>query len=179
MANGESSYRRYLQGDDSAAGEVIKLYRESLTFFIYRYVKNETVAEDIAIDVFSDLFVNPNKYNFKVSLKTYLFMVARSKALNYIKRNKIIKMTELTGFEPDSSLSPELQVMKKEQQKILKDALDTLPEDMKSAVYLIYFEGMSYSEAGAVMNKKEKQIDNLLYRAKQKLRSVLDGEYIK
>ena len=177
--NGESSYRRFLEGDEEAASEIIRKYRESLIFFIYRYVKNETVAEDIAIDAFSEIFVNKHKYNFKVSLKTYLFMIAKSRALNYIKRNKIIVITELTGAEADNALTPESHLLKKQENLILHKAISTLPEDMRTVLHLIYFEQMSYKDAAKIMRKNEKQIANLLYRAKIKLRAVLDGEDIK
>ena len=176
--NGESSYRRFLDGDESAASEIIREYKEGLIFFIYRYVKNESVAEDIAIDAFSELFVKKHRYNFKVSLKTYLFMIAKCRALNYIRRNKTIVMTELTGNEVDNTLTPESHILKKEQNLIIHNALSSLDKDMRSAVHLVYFENMSYRDAAKIMGKNEKQIANLLYRAKGKLRTILDGENI-
>lgn len=69
---------------------------DGLVFFIDRYVHDIHAAEDIAIDAFSDLVVNKHRYNFKVTLKTYLFMLGRSRALNYIKRRKIIDFVELS-----------------------------------------------------------------------------------
>ncbi|MBQ8605520.1 MAG: sigma-70 family RNA polymerase sigma factor [Clostridia bacterium] len=177
--NGESSYRRFLDGDEGAASEIIREYREGLIFFIYRYVKNESVAEDIAIDAFSDLFVKKHRYNFKVSLKTYLYMIAKSKALNYIKRSKIIVISELTGKEADETLTPESHLLQKEENLMLHSAMAELSEDMRSALHLIYFEQMSYAQAAKVMGKSEKQISNLLYRAKGKLREILGGDFIK
>ena len=55
----------------------------------------------------------------------------------------------------------------------------SLPEDMRTAVYLVYFEDMTYREAAKVMKKNRKQIDNLLYRAKKELRNILekDGDF--
>ncbi len=85
MDNGASSYRRFLEGDEGAFDEIMERYRDSLIFFIHRYVQDIHAAEDIAIDVFADLIVHPYRYNFKVQFKTYLFMLGRSRALNYIK----------------------------------------------------------------------------------------------
>lgn len=85
MDNGASSYRRFLEGDESAFDEIMKELFDGLVFFIDRYVHDIHAAEDIAIDAFSDLVVNKHRYNFKVTLKTYLFMLGRSRALNYIK----------------------------------------------------------------------------------------------
>lgn len=55
-------------------------------------------------------------------------------------------------------------------------ALRSLPQEMASVIHLIYFEELSYAEAGKVMKKTPKQIDNLLYRAKKELRAVLGEE---
>lgn len=81
MDNCESNYRCFLEGDESAFDEILKAYRYSL-FFICRYI-HDTAAEDIAIDAFMELMVHRNRYNFKTSLKTYLYVTDRSRALDY------------------------------------------------------------------------------------------------
>ena len=96
MDNGASSYRRFLNGDESAFDDIMKELFNNLVFFINGYVHDIYAAEDIAIDVFSDLIVHKHRYNFKVTLKTYLFMIGRSRALNYIKHRKVIDFVELT-----------------------------------------------------------------------------------
>lgn len=71
MDNGASSYRRFLDGDESAFNEIMEELFRSLVFFINGYVHDIHAAEDIAIDAFSDLVVHRHRYNFKVTLKTY------------------------------------------------------------------------------------------------------------
>lgn len=175
MDSGESSCRRFLDGDKSAFDDILKEYRQSLTFFIYRYVKNYHEAEDIAIDVFVEFLAHPKKYNFKTSLKTYLFMIGRSRALDFLRRNKRYKRAELQELDrnPEDSGSLWEDFIKGERNRALNQAVVKLPEDMKIAVHLVYFEGLSYEEAGRVMKKSKKQIDNLLYRAKGKLKIAL------
>ena len=90
MDNGASSYRRFLEGDESAFDEIMKELFDGLVFFIDRYVHDIHAVEDIAIDAFSDLVVNKHRYNFKVTLKTYLFMLGRSRALNYMLNDHIL-----------------------------------------------------------------------------------------
>lgn len=175
MDSGESSCRRFLDGDKSAFDDILKEYRQSLTFFIYRYVKNYHEAEDIAIDVFVEFLAHPKKYNFKTSLKTYLFMIGRSRALDFLRRNKKYKRAELQELDrnPEDSGSLWEDFIKGERNRALNQAVVKLPEDMRIAVHLVYFEGLSYEEAGRVMKKSKKQIDNLLYRAKGKLKIAL------
>ena len=182
MGNGASSYRRFLDGDESAFDEIMKELFDNLVFFVDRYVHDIHAAEDIAIDVFSDLVVNKHRYNFKVSLKTYLFMLGRSRALNYIKHRKVITFVDLTEADTASPDQQTLEdvVLAGQRKKIINNALSQLSEDMRVAIHLIYFEDLSYDEAAKVMKKNRKQIDNLLYRAKKELRTILgkDGELL-
>ena len=182
MDNGASSYRRFLDGDESAFDEIMKELFDNLVFFIDRFVHDIHVAEDIAIDAFSDLVVNKHRYNFKVTLKTYLFMLGRSRALNYIKHRKVIDFVELAEADKASSEQETLEelVLADERKRVVNNALNALPDDMRVVIHLIYFEDLSYDEAAKVMKKNRKQVDNLLYRAKKELRIILgkDGELL-
>ena len=182
MDNGASSYRRFLDGDESAFDEIMKELFDNLVFFIDRYVHDIHAAEDIAIDSFSDLVVNKHRYNFKVTLKTYLVMLGRSRALNYIKHRKVINFVELTEADNISAEQETLEeiILADERKRIVNNALNSLPDDMRVVVHLIYFEDLSYDEAAKVMKKNRKQVDNLLYRAKKELRIILgkDGELL-
>ena len=182
MDNGASSYRRFLNGDESAFDEIMKELFDNLVFFINRYVHDIHAAEDIAIDAFSDLVVNKHRYNFKVTLKTYLFMLGRSRALNYIKHRKVINFVELTEADNISAEQETLEeiILADERKRIVNNALNSLTDDMRVVVHLIYFEDLTYDEAAKVMKKNRKQVDNLLYRAKKELRIILgkDGELL-
>ena len=182
MDNGASSYRRFLDGDESAFNEIMNELFRGLVFFINRYVHDTHAAEDIAIDTFSDLIVHKSRYNFKVTLKTYLYMVGRSRAIDYIKHRKVIDFVELSEAKnlADESKILEEIVLTDERKRVVNAAIENLPEDMRVAVHLVYFEEMTYEEAAKVMKKNRKQVDNLLYRAKKELRIILgeDGELL-
>ena len=182
MDNGASSYRRFLDGDESAFDSIMKELFHGLVFFINGFVHDLHAAEDLAIDVFSDLIVHKHRYNFKVSLKTYLYMVGRSRALDYIKHRKLLDFTELSQVreQADDSAALEQIVLADQRKRTVHNALAKLPAEMASVVHLIYFEDMSYEEAAKVMKKNRKQVDNLLYRAKKELRIILgeDGEQL-
>ena len=75
-------YLRYLKGDDSAFNEIMEELFFKLVFFTNGYVHDIHTAEDIALDIFSDLAAYRHRYNFKVSLKTYVFMLGKSRALD-------------------------------------------------------------------------------------------------
>ena len=180
MDNGASSYRRYLDGDESAFDDIVKELFDHLVFFINRYVQDVHAVEDIAIDAFTELIVHKNRYNFGVTLKTYLFMIGRSRALDYLKHQKKLTMVSLESVQHMASdgVSLEELILLDERKQALNRALNQLPEEMQLAVHLVYFEDLTYEDAARVMKKNRKQVANLLYRAKEKLRTILgkDGE---
>lgn len=173
-----NSYRRFLSGDDSAFEEIMQELFCGLVFFINGFVHDPHTAEDIAIDAFSDLVVHRHRYNFRVSLKTYLYMVGRSRALDHLRRRKVLRFTELSEARhlSDDSAALEELVLADDRQRRVNTALERLPEEMAAAVRLVYFEEMTYAEAAKVMGKKSKQVDNLLQRAKKELYRILGEE---
>ncbi len=177
MDRGESSYRRYLDGDEEAFEELVKDYRDPLTFFLYGFVKDWYAAEDIAIDAFAEVAFKKH-YNFKYSFKTYLYTVGRSRALDYLRRRARHSSVSLGEAEPylfeDGSV--EEDYLKDEEKKELHRAIGALPEKMRTVIHLIYFERLSYEETARVMRCTKKAVDNLLYRAKEELRSLMTGE---
>ncbi len=178
MDYGASSYRRYLDGDEAAFEEIVREYFDSLVWFLDSYVHDLSAAEDIAIDAFTDLVVHRHRYNFKVTLKTYLFMIGRSRALNYVKRRGKLRFTDLSEAENavDDGLPLEQAVLMDEEKKALYRAMDALSPEQKETVILVYFQDLSCQEAAGVLKKNVKQVYNLLYRAKEALRTVLQQE---
>ena len=178
MEQDASSYRRYLDGDKSAFSEILTEYRDPVTFFIQRYVHDICAAEDIAADVFMDLIVHPHRYNFRSSLRTYLFMVARSRAIDWLrhrKRHETVPISEMEEQLADEN-DLEEQVLRNDEKRRLHAAIEKLPEDQQVAVHLVYFEDRSYADTARIMKKSVKQVDNLLYRAKAALRNLLSEE---
>ena len=76
----------------------------------------------------------------------------------------------------DEAAALEEMVLADDRKRLVNAAIAKLSEDMRVVVHLIYFEEMTYEEAAKVMKKNRKQIDNLLYRAKKELRTILGEE---
>ena len=177
MDNGESSYRRFLDGDDSAFGEIVAVYKDNLIFFINRYVNNFAVAEELAQDVFVELLMHKRRYNFRTSLKTYIFTIGRNLAVSYVRKcsRKPECAYEFVENERDRTVLED-EFVREEEKRELHEALGRIPNDYSTALHLIYFEGMSYEQVGKVMKKNKKQVENIVYRAKKALRKELERE---
>lgn len=176
--DGETLYRQYLSGDKNAFDGIVDLYRENLIFFLNRYTGDLDAAEDLSQDAFLELLLHPRRYDFRVSLKTYLFAIARNKALNDIKRKKKIVYSDDEVVEKSEAYcSFEQDILKNEEKRILYHAITGLPPDYATVIHLLYFEDMSYLEAGTVMKKSRKQIENLVMRARATLHGIMEREW--
>lgn len=105
-------------------------------------------------------------------------MMGRSRALNYLKKQKrytLLDIAEVEEWLADEK-KLEAQILADERKSLVNGALKQLPTDMRIVVHLVYFEELSYEDAAKIMGKNRKQIDNLLYRAKSMLRTILQKE---
>ena len=190
-------YRRFLNGDKRALEELIALYQRGLLRFIYSYLHDEALAEDIMQEVFITLYFKRSfKERDNASFKTYLYKIARNKSLNEIKkrtRQKEISLDLLEekgtalSFGANDKTSGEVAVSleyfagenieefleKKENATILKEAFGEIKEEYKEVLLLRYFENLSPEEIANITQKKSKQVYNLLSRGKVALKETL------
>ena len=174
MDNGAASYRRFIDGDREAFCEIVDLYRESLIFFIHRYVNDLDTAEDLAEDAFVELIVHPERFRGQSSLKTFLFAIARNKGIDWLRRHKKMTLVSIDDAGEIADLRTLEETVAGNEEKIrLSAALEQIKEEYRIAIHLVYLEDLSYDEAGKIMGKSRKQIENLVYRGKKALRDIL------
>lgn len=170
-------YDQFLAGDHKALEKLIDIHKQGLTLFLYSYLHDMTEAENMMIDVFAQLVVSSGKFKGKSSLKTYLFAIGRNEALHHLKKQKyhinIEEIKDLVFVEKDLV---DLLIDNEERNIQLYAAMSKLPPQYTEVLVLLYFEDCSYQEAAQIMNKNEKQITNLAYRAKKSLKEILEKE---
>lgn len=165
-------YQSFLNGSEKALDELIAKHRSSLTAFIYGFVKDYDTAEDIMIDAFVEL-IRRKSFKGKSSLKTYLFAIARNKALRHLKNRHCFEaLDDVENYISTPDFTEEY-VEARERRALLHEAMESLNPAYREVIYLIYFEGMSHKEAAQVLHKSQKQISNIAYRAMQSLKERL------
>ncbi len=152
-------------------------YIESVIYFINKFVKNIDVAEDLAQDVFVYILINKKEYDFKYSLKTYLYTIGKYRAFNYLKREKrIIHLND--DIYTDGSEIDDI-VFKKEKNKNLKEAINKLNDEQSTVVFLADIEELSYKEICKILGISMPKLKSLIYRARKKLKVILLKEEAK
>lgn len=173
----EICYRRYLDGDETGLEELIKKYGSPLTIYIYAHLSDILDAEDLMIEVFSNIFAKKPSIP-DGGFKVYLYKSARQMALCYkSKCRPAFRLDELYS-EPEGKLLIEEVVKTEERNRILYFCMEQLNPIYREAVYLIYFEGLSYHQAADVMSKSEKLIKNMIYQGDKNLRELFGQEEI-
>lgn len=145
-------YNKYMNGEKDAFETLYNKYKNKIQYFIFNIVKNYEKAEDITQEVF--IYILQNKVRENCSFKYYIYLVARSRAYNYINQEK--RRTEIN--EKYSLLdSEEIQkdisdlIEKQEREKELTEAINMLDDKYKNAIYLTKIEGLSYKETAEIL----------------------------
>ena len=177
MGADEAAYRRYLLGDEAGAEQLVRKYGDALKSYIDGFIHDSHESEDLMIEAFSQLFAKERPIEGEGSFKAYLYKIARHLALRHKQKHRLVFLClDELDFEPRSDSLAETAMLRSERDRQLYDALEKLKAEYREALYLVYFEEMSYRNSAAVMNKSEGQITKLIHRGKQSLKAILEQE---
>lgn len=176
-------------GDHSAFETLVKRYQDRLIGFFFHLVRDRTMAEDMAQEVFLRIFRSRERYTASARFSTWLFRIAHNLASNQrrgLARRREIPLVATSesdeGNRPEgeilaekSALMPTRQLDSKEMQEIVRAALESLNERQKTAILLHKFQGMSYEDIGEIMELNVVAVKSLLSRGRSKLREALEN----
>ena len=123
-----------------------------MIYFITRYVKNIEIAEDIFQEVMLYILENKEKYDNNYSLKTYLYTIAKSKAINYLKkeeRNIQLEDNYISEENIEDSICSNENVEK------IHHIIRKMPVDYQLVIHLTKIEKLSYKDTAKIMGKTE------------------------
>ena len=178
MDNGASSYRRFLDGNDNGITEIVENYKDGLILYLNGYVNNIFIAEELTEDTFFRLVIKKPKYSGKSTFKSWLYAIGRNVAVDYIRHNSKILNVPIDDVENYLIEEQNLEetYIKEEDKLIVNKALNELIPEYRNVLWLTYFEEFSNKETAIILKKTERQIKNLLYRARKALKSKLEKE---
>lgn len=174
----ESVYYRFLkEKNENDLRRLFLKHKDSLILFLMGYVNNIDDAEELMLDAFAVAASGTASFSGRSSFKTWLFGIARNQAGTFLRRQRrMVFVPDEPQFDNRAGTenSTELAFIQKEEKQQLYRALETLPEDYRQVLYLLYFEEMSREEACAVMKKTKKQLYHLAERGRKALKDALE-----
>lgn len=160
-------------GSHECFEKLIIRYRSSAIAFAQKYIHDPFLAEDIVQDSFAEVYVYRHRFKEGYSFKTYLFSIVKHKSIDYIRK----KQRDPVNEEGDSTLNTlEHEVLAREKSRFIQEKMNELKREYRAVIYLIDFEGFSYEEAGKIMGKNLGQVKVLIFRARKKLKALLERE---
>lgn len=173
------------QGNEQAFREMVENFQKMVVNTCFGMVHNIEDAEDIAQEVFIEVFRSIHKFRADAKLSTWLYRIAVNRSLNFIRDNKKNKWfqsledavqsknAELPKLTSVESENPEYKLENSQRATLLHEAIDRLPENQKVAFTLSKYEELSYQEISAVMDLSVSSVESLLHRAKKNLQKKL------
>ena len=185
-------YRDYLRGDTASYDKLMIRYGDRLTFYLHGYLHDMYDAEDLMIEAFARIMAKRPRIG-DGAFKAYLYKTARNLALRHQERKRRMQVFSIDALDNEladivlasadavavaagRTSSVEEDIGLEERKRVLHLCLDRIEPDMREALWLIYFEDMSYNQAASVMKVNSKKIDHLLQRGKRQMRDELEKE---
>ena len=167
-------YNEYLNGDKEAFELLYNKYKNKIQYFICNIIKDYQKAEDITQEVF--IYILQNKVREDCSFKYYIYLVAKTRAINYINMEKRhTDLNEKYVFPEAEEIQKDVSeiIIKEETKKELKEAIDKLDDKYKNAIYLTKIEELSYNETAQILDETLENTKVLVHRGKKELRKIL------
>lgn len=174
---------RVQQGDKSAYDLLVIKYQHRIIQLVNRYIKDSSDAQDVAQEAFIKAYRALGNFRGESAFYTWLYRIAINTAKNYLMSRsrrsadaqvdvqdaeQIEKAPQLQGME-----TPERQLLNEEIVETIKTAIAKLPEEMRIAIMLREFEGMSYEEIAQAMDCPVGTVRSRIFRAREAIDSKL------
>lgn len=189
MLNEWELIERLKQGDEAAFKQIVESSQGLVYNTALGIVQNPEDAEDVAQEVFVQLYESIKGFKGESKLSTWLYRVTVSKAMDHLRKKKrkkrfafvqsLFGMNDELVHDPPDFVHPGVTLDNKEKAKELFKAINELPEKQKTAFTLNRIEGLSYQEISEIMKLSVASVESLLHRARKNLRKTLESFYLK
>jgi len=172
-------------GNKNAFRDFVDIYKKFVINICFKYVNDADDANDIAQEVFIEVFKTINKFRGDSKISTWLYRISTNRSLNYLRDNKKYSSLEsyskdqnyIINVSSDSVPNPEQNTLNKEKADIISKAIDSLPDNQKAAFILIKKDDLSYLEVSKILGLSVKAVESLIIRAKKNLQKLLISYY--
>jgi RNA polymerase sigma-70 factor (ECF subfamily) len=158
---------------------LVDIYQNRVINICYGFLKNKEDAEDIAQEVFMEVYKSISAFREEAKLSTWIYRISVRKSLDFIRKRNRKKRLLPTQKTWQRQNGPEKRLLDNERAQILKQAVDSLPENQRIAITLNKYEGFSGREIAEIMGITLSAVEALLFRAKNNLQKRLRRYYEK
>lgn len=174
----ESTIVALRDGGHKAFEDIFTAYFDKIRLFIFGYIKSEVDAEELAADLFVNLWIHRESIDVTKSFDSYLHTIARNAALNFLKHKFVRESYRDTVRQPDFGFSPEDELIAKETRLLIEMAVEKMPEQRKMIYRLSRTEGLKNEEIAIRLNTTKRNVESQLSLALKDLRKAVTSIFL-
>jgi RNA polymerase sigma-70 factor (ECF subfamily) len=164
--------------DEKAFATLIGRYQNPVISFIYRYVGDFCLAQDLSQEVFLRVFLAAPTFRPRARVSSWIFRIAYNLAVNELKRRKRLddlsaRISAENRQVPPCSPPGDAAAENRELEDRLMAAVGRLPERQRAALLLKINEGLSYLEISTILDVSVASVESLLFRARSRLKQLM------
>src|SRR6266446_8655464 len=176
---------RVKQGDSGAFAQLVDKYKRPVINLLHRTLRDATEAEDVAQNVFVQVYKSAHRYRASAKFSTWLFTIARNLCLNEIRRRSRHRAESLDAphpeqvdrpghqFEDAKGFSPPDALLHEELEQKIQMALSELPDNQRIAILLCRQDELSYEDIARVLGCSLSATKSLIHRGRETLKQKL------
>lgn len=159
---------------ESSLRNLYKTYYSFVCSVVYKMTGDASQAEDIAQEVFVEVWSRKDTLDVNTSLRGYLRKVAVNKTLNHIRKKKMdFEQEDAVLHIPSNENSSQKILEAQDLQGIINQAIDALPEKCRIVFAMSRFEELSYREISEKLSISIKTVENQVSKALKLVRSAV------
>ncbi|MHA6481036.1 RNA polymerase sigma factor SigW [Paenibacillus sp. strain BS8-2] len=176
--------RLALKGDQQAFEELVDLYQDKLFHMAYRMLSNRQEAEDVVQETFLRVYKNLDRFDESLKFSTWIYRIATNLCIDRLRKRKPTysldaESSEYEGLDgysmiPGDNRTPESELILSDTQRIIHQAMETLPPKYKSVMMLRYIQDLSLQEVGDILGMPVTTIKTRVHRGREFLRKKLE-----
>lgn len=184
LNNQESNSESREIGTEIAFESLVYEYTTQLYRFIYRLTGNSEESEDLTQEVFLKVWKHRHQYNQSLSLRAWIFGIARNTSIDYLRKKKPYVFSQFDSDHDSNTITdtltdplplPDSVFASKELELLVTRALDTISPDQKSIILLKHTEELTFEEIATILEKPMNTIKSQYRRGIMSLRDNLQG----
>jgi len=161
---------RIVTGDEKAFSELYGLCSKSVYAYIFRILQDKTMAEDVQIEVFTQVWKGAGTFRGQSQVKTWIFGIARNLTLNELRKRK--NLLNIDDFpQLNDPKQPEIDTC--DQAGLVKQAMAKISAKHREILDLVFFHEMRYEEIAALLDISVNTVKTRVFYAKEALKKKM------
>lgn len=176
MESLEELARRAAEGDREAFGNIYQALLDGVFGYFFWNLPSREEAEDLTEEVFLRCLVHIRDYDpRKGPFRAWIFRIARNLLVDHLRRASVRKGS-VGAVREETEVSHDDRLEEEERRRMVREALEELPETQRQVVIMKYFAGMNNAEVARALGRSEGAVNALQHRALRRLGGILERQ---